>query len=425
MLPDRPSRLRLIPILAGQAIGLGCGLAGIRLNSHLVPPAALGVYGVFLTFAPIGMWVVHAGPVKFAARHWAAAASRPALLRALLGAWARRVPWLWGGAAVAALAFVSLPPTQQLGAGLALAVAAPALALATLAQTTLQAERAHWRDCAVTAAGALSRTLLPPFAYLLAGGALGALWGGFAVHAVVFAAAGAWALRRDWRLPPAPTAAPKISSVYEGPMFLLLAGATWILSGLNRWLVAWRFGGIEAGYFTLAGGAAIIVPTMLGTVLLQYHQPGFFALGDAGPSAHRPLAARVERAAALYTVAGLVVVAAIYLAVPSLVGPLIGPAYRPSLHWFLSAGCFAVATTTGVFFHTLLLAGRRETACAPVDLATAAVLVLGGLGAALAGAAWFERWLYVTPVVPWLVGRPLARHFLFNPAAAGAPAPAR
>ena len=425
-MPPAPlSRFRLIPIVAGQAIGLACGVIGVRLNSHLIPPAALGVYGVFLTFVPIGMWVVHAGLIKYAGRHWAAAESRPAMLRALAGAWARRVPWLWAGAAIAGLALIQLDPMPRLGLGLALAIAAPALALATLGQTLLQAERAHWRDCAVTASGSLSRTFVPPLAYVATGGALGALWSGFALHALIFAAVAAWSLRTYWCNPASAAPSPGISAVYEGPMFLLLAGASWILAGLNRWLVAWQFGTVDAGYFTLAGGAAIIAPTMLGTVLLQYFQPGFFALGDGGPATHRPLAARIERVAALYAAAALAIVVATYLVAPWLVGPLISRAYAPSLHWFLSAGCFAVATTTGVFFHTLLLAGRREPACAPVDLATASVLVGGCVSTALAGEVWFERWLYLTPLVQWVLTRPLARHFLFRPVAGGAPAPVR
>ena len=75
-----PSRLRLIPIALAQAFGVGCGVAGVKVNSSLVPPEVLGVYGVFLTLAPIGMWVVHAGLLKFTVRHWASATSRPALL---------------------------------------------------------------------------------------------------------------------------------------------------------------------------------------------------------------------------------------------------------------------------------------------------------------------------------------------------------
>lgn len=405
-------RLRLIPILAGQAIGLACGIAGVRVSSHLVPPAALGAYGVFVTFAPIGMWVVHAGLVKFAGRHWAAAPSRPAMLRVLVRAWAKRIPWLWLGAALAASAMLRLGPPQRLGAGVALALAAPALALAALVQAMLQAERAHWRDCAVTASGSLSRTFVPPLLFVASGGMLGALWSGFAAHALIFAAAGAWALRGDWRTSPGLAQPPAITPVYEGPMFLLLAGASWILSGLNRWLVAWQFGDVEAGYFTLAGGAAVVAPSMVGTVLLQYFQPGFFAIGDGGPAAHPQLARRIDRIAALYAICALAVVIGTRLVVPSLVGPLISPAYAASLHWFLSGGCFVVATGTALFFHTLLIAGRRESACAPVDLTTAGVLAGGCLVAALAGETWFERWLCLTPLVPWVITRPLARHYL-------------
>ena len=68
--PARP-RLRLIPIFLAQAFGIGCGVAGVKFSSTLVPPDVLGAYGLFLTFAPIGAWVVHAGLVKYVARPWA------------------------------------------------------------------------------------------------------------------------------------------------------------------------------------------------------------------------------------------------------------------------------------------------------------------------------------------------------------------
>ena len=93
---------RLVPITLSQVVGLACGVAGVKLVTRLVPPGDYGAYGIFLTFTPLGMWVVHAGLVKFVGRHWAATRDRSALLREVAGAALRKTPWLLLAAAVAA-----------------------------------------------------------------------------------------------------------------------------------------------------------------------------------------------------------------------------------------------------------------------------------------------------------------------------------
>jgi hypothetical protein len=421
--PDN-SRRRLIPITLAQVLGLACGIAGVKLNSRFVPPAQLGSYGLFLTFAPIGMWVVHAGLVKFTGRHWAGSPQRAGLWREIVASWARRLPWLALAAIGATLALGGRTPGLNWALGPALFIAAALLALGTLMQAALQAERAHWADCAVAVSGSVTRTFFPPLLFIGTAGTIAVLWLGFCLHTLVFAATGAWMLRRYWRAAPAAApAAPQLTAVYQGPLFIALALAGWVLSGLNRWLVAWRFGEIEAGYFTLAGAAAAIAPTVLGAVVLQYSQPVFFALGDATPADPRRLARRVDQAALAFAALALLAVGGVAFIAPWLVGPLINPAYRDSLHWIVPAGCFATATMTAVFYHTLLLAGHRERACGPVDLTTAGVLAAGCVVTALAGQTALSRWMMFTPLVPWLLTRPLARFYLFKPAATPAPAP--
>ena len=423
------SRLRLIPILLAQAFGIGCGVAGVKLNSTLVPPEALGVYGVFLTFAPVGAWVVHAGLVKFVVRHWAGAAARPVLLRGVIIGWAKRLPWL--GLAAIAGAF-ALPQAQTGGTlllGLVLFGAAALLAWVALAQAALQAEGAHWRDCFVSVYASLTRTFLPLLLFTLSGGTLAALWLGFGGHALITAIAAAWVLRAHWAGDEsANVARAPLTGAYGGPLFIALAAATWVLAGLNRWIVAAFFGATEAGYFTLAGGAAVVLVSALGAVFVQYFQPGIFALGDAIATAdgERALVARrVDQVALAFAGTGLAGVGALALASPWLVGPLISEKYFAALPWIFPAGCFGVATITTVFYHSLLLAGRREAACAPVELTTAVVLIVGCLGSAAASAEWFARWLMLTPLLPWLLTRPLARGYFFTPGAGAASAPAR
>jgi hypothetical protein len=417
---------RLIPIVLAQVIGLACGIASVRLNSHLVPPAVLGVYGLFLTFTPLGMWLLYVGLLKYVNRQWAASSDRAGLRREILSVGVRRLPWLALLTGGAAAAMTALSPSARLLVWLALFFSAALLTLAALAQTALQAERAHWRDCLVGATGSLTRSFTPPLLYVATGGVSAALWFGFSVHALIAALAGAWALRASFTAPPVgPAVAPVPRQAYEGPLFTALAVANLTLLGLNRWLVTWFFGEKEAGYFTLAGGAVMIMTSMLTTVLIQYLQPGLFALGD-GPAMDRTaLARRVDFMALFYTGAGLAGVTALAWIAPWLVGPLISPAYRDSLGWFFPAGCFGIAMSLGIYYHTLLIAGRRERACGPVDLTTAAILAVGCLVAAAAGLNWLARWLMVTPLVPWLVARPMARHYLFKPAAVPGPAPAR
>lgn len=424
--PPASSRSRLTPIVLSQAFGFACGIAGVKLNSQWVPPALLGSYGVFLTFAPIGMWVVHAGLTKFILRHWAASPQRGPLLHDTVRAWARRLPWLAGATGLGALLMARQSPVNGFAVWAILFVSAALLAFAALAQAALQAERAHWRDFAVAVSTALSRTFAPLLLFVAMSGAGLALWLGFGLHALVVAIAAIWTMHAYWHTAPAasPTsAATPITPVYEGPMFIALALSTWTLSGLNRWLVSLFFGPVETGYFTLAGNGAIIAPTVIGVVLMQYFQPGFFLQGD-GPAEKRAILPRdVDRVALLYTVVALGAVAAVTAISPYLVGPLISPNYRDALHWILPAGCFGTATMIGVFYHSLLLAGRREVACGPVDLTTAGILVLGCVVTALAGPKWFSRWLIVTPLVPWLLTRTLARRYFFMPAARPAPTP--
>lgn len=302
----------------------------------------------------------------------------------------------------------------------ALFTSATLLSIGLLAQNALQAERSHWKDFAVNSAASLSRSFLPPLLYLLAGGSLFALQTGFCLHATVVSCSCLYLLLK-YRSPK-PAEPPQLTSVYEGPLFILLSLAGWLMTAVNRWVVAAFFGVEKAGYFTLASNVAMIVTTMLGVVFVQYFQPGLFAAASEEPAQRRQLARRVDLIAAAYCALSLVGVAMLWLISPWLVGPLISEKYRPALAMIIAAGCFGAALTTAQFFHTMLLAGRREKACGPVDSLTALVLAGGGLAAAALSEHAFLLWLSFTPLVPWLATRPLARHYYFKPVATGKPA---
>jgi hypothetical protein len=411
------ARRRLLPILLGQGIGIACGLLGIKLTARLVPPAVLGAYGIFLTFTSVGTGVIYAGLIKYVGRHWAAASDRASLLRVVAQAARRKLFWLLP-ACIPAAVFVDAhrwPAVLPL-----LFVTVVLLAIAALAQTALQAVQAHWRDLAVTAAGAVIRSFAPPLLYTAAGGAVLLLYTGYGLHAFVLAAVGAWFWREYWRpsasgaiaAPPEP-----LGQAYEGPLFIVLALTGWILLGLNRWIVAWFFGSTQTGYFSLASSLATLIPSILGTILLLYFQPGFFAAASETPAEREQLARRVDQVALLHLALALGGLLALNAVAPLLVGPLLAETYRPALALLLPAGCFTLAVTTGFFYHALLLAGKREPACGPTELTAAGILVAGGALAAAVGETWFLRWLLATPAVPWLVNRTLARRYFFRPAA--------
>jgi len=412
------ARDRLLPITLSQAVGFLCGVLGVKIATRLVTPSDYGAYGVFLTFTPLGMWVVHAGLVKFTARHWAASPDRGALLREVLRAGARKLPWLVVATLAAALAmdasgFLRLWPE--------LFISAVLLSIGLLAQNALQAERSHWKDFAVNSAASLSRSFVPPLLYFFAGGSLFALQTGFCLHTAVVSCSCLYLLFKYRSLKPA--CPPQLTSIYEGPLFILLSLAGWLMTAVNRWIVAMFFGVEKAGYFTLASNVALIVTTMLGVIFVQYFQPGLFAAASEEPAQRRQLARRVDLIAATYCGLSLAGVVALWFISPWLVGPLISEKYRPALAMIIAAGCFGVAMTTAQFFHMMLLAGRREKACGPVDSTTALILAGGGLAAAALSEHAFLLWLTITPFVPWLTTRPLARHYYFKPAVTREPAP--
>lgn len=414
---------KLLPIALAQLVGLACGIAGVKLASTLVTPEDYGRYGVFLTFTPLGMWVVHAGLIKFTSRHWAGAADRTALWRDIMRTAARYLPWL---ALTSVAASFLMSGSRLLGVLPFVFLAAAALSFGNLSQTALQADRRHWSDFSISLGGSVTRTFVPLLLYWMINGQILALYGGYALHAVFY---GILALLIAWprvgqHPAPGATAAPATAmTAYSGTMFQLLALAGWMLAGLNRWLVAYFFGATAAGHFTLAGNIAVIVPSMLGSIFTQYFQPEFFAMPHATTDDRLALLRRVDRVARIFTVLACTCVIAVWLALPRLEGTLIDAKYMPAVAYVLPAGCFFIGTSTALFYHQLLLACQRESACLRVDLAFAVVLLTGGLVSAAIGPAAFAGWLLVTPVVPWLLNRSLARRILLQAEPSALPAP--
>jgi O-antigen/teichoic acid export membrane protein len=407
-------RQRLLPIVSAQVVGLACGVVGVRLTSQLVDPTDYGLYGIFVSLATIGATVIYVGLVKFVSRHWQGTADRAGLVREILAAMLRKTPWLVAAAAGAAL---WIAPAEKLSFGALLFASAFLLTLTQLAQSAMQAAREHWRDFGLSCGVSVTRSFAPPLLYAATGAGLTALLSGFLLQAFTGALLGAWTMRRWWRAAaPSEKRAATLTAVYDGPRFVTLAVAGWILVGLNRWLVAWFFGTEMAGYFTLAGNIGTILPSMLGMVMLQYYQPLWFAGPTDDEPSRRRLLRDVDKVALVYTLLAVTLALALSGSMPLLIGPLVSPKYLPAAEFVLVAGCSTVSITTGLFFHAMLLAARRERDCSTVDLSGAAILVMGGLVSAAAGLTWFKGWLVVSPVVPWLVNRPLARRSILRPA---------
>jgi O-antigen/teichoic acid export membrane protein len=408
-LPRAAELRRLLPIIAGQAFGLGCGIVGVKITSSLVPPELLGRYSIFLTFASVGMWAIHSGVIQFTSRHWANAADQRSLLRQILRAGARKLPWLflaclggawatdWDNSAI-------LLPFLFVAAGL--------LSIGTVTQTALQAARENWRDSGVLAVASASRAFVPPLLFALSGHAV-ALYAGFSLHAALFALAGLWALQRSIRGTEHVTA-DALPASYEGPLFIALAAAGWALLGLGRWVMALFFGAEATGYFSLASNLAILAPSVLATISLMYFQPGFFASTLETRADRLALARKVDGVALAHALCALLALGVLRLIMPWLVGPLIAKNYAPAVTYLLPAGCLALAITTGQFYRSLLLAGKREPACANVELTSAGILVIGCVVSATCGESWFLRWMLISPVVPWLINRTLARRYFLR-----------
>jgi O-antigen/teichoic acid export membrane protein len=406
-----------------QVTGLACGIVGIRIMSHLVAPDDLGTYGVFLTFTPIGMWIVHSGLIKFVGRSWAAG-DHSTLVPAIARTWTRKLGWLLLASAIASALIARTTPLSLVAIFVAVLLAAAFLSLGALAQTALQASRHNWFDLAASASGSITRTFLPPIAFV-AIGVIG-LYAGFVLHTAVLAALACVGVLLTRKKRTASTGQTRVAPIYEGTLFTTLAFVGWMLAGQNRWFVAFFFGRTITGHFTLASNVALIIPSMLGAVILQWLQPRLYALGDNSTYEQRHrLSRELDRGAVACFACGLIGVVGLRLAAPYLIGPLIAARYADCVDWLLPVGCFGLSTTVAGFYHTLLLAGRREQACGPVDLSSAAVWTAGGAITAEIGPETFRTWLMLTAIVPWVVTRPLARRHFFRPAASATPTPDR
>jgi hypothetical protein len=407
-LTPRDFRAHLLPILLGQFVGLTFGVVGVRLASHWVAPADYGIYGLFISIAPLGLGVVHAGLLKFVARHWAGTADQAGLRHFIVRAVWRKTPWLALASSVVA---ACLPAPWWLTFPV-LFMTATALTLQSLVQTALQAERANWRDFGIGLIASALRTLLPLLLYVSVAAHLGMLLGGFTLHAML-AAVAAWFIGGWQRNDPRRSLDnPVASASYDGPRFMTLAVAGWVMGASGRWVVALFFGMEEAGYFALAGNIALVVVSVLYAVVQQFVQPRLFALASTKTATPMHLAHITDAVSLGFTVIGIAGLLACSALAPLLVGSFIGPHYASAIRWLMPAGCYHLALLGPTFSHLLLLATKRERACGPPELSAAVVILVGALGTAAFGVETFRWFAVLSPVIPWLTTRPLTQRAL-------------
>lgn len=386
-----------------------CGAFGVWLATHWIPPALYGQYGIFLSFTPLGVWVIHAGLIRYVSRHWVETPQKDELCGQIVRLAARRLPWLLIATAVAAYAFDSWPWAI---ATLLLFTCATLLSAAGVAQAGLQAGRQHWKDLRVNVTWSVMRTFMPLVLYAATNLALalpaGLVLAAFGYAAVAWLTVGLSPVNRADR--------PALPASYAGALFPILAVSGWALTGVTRWLAVAFFAPETAGHFTLANNVATILPGVLVAIAVQFSQPGWFAHPHELLAQRRQLLRRVDATVAVFLGIAVAACGLLHLVAPYLVGWLIADAFGPSVRFIFAAGCFAITTSIGALYQSALLAGKRERRIAGIELTFAAGLAASGAGASWAGEGWFEFWLIGSPVWALICYRTLARSALLKPA---------
>ncbi len=399
-MPGDSRRFRnLVPLAATQAVGLACGVIGVRWASGVIPPETLGLYGLLVGAAQAGVVVTHQGLIRHVQGNW-----NTRLSAANYGTrWLRSAvtPTLWLAAGLLGVLLV----VHQTG-GVPLHPAAFAWLLAvnlglvvtTALQSALQAEERYWANFWASAAGSITRSFLPPLLAGLVAANLTVVSTGFLVHVACLVAVSGWLMRSAWSRPdegPAANAATLDRAVWA------FAGAglcNWVAAASVRWIAAGALDAAQTGYFVLAGNLSQVVPAMFSSVLFSYGFPSLFSAARAGATTGdlQRLNYRVLAVLLLGSQAGILALA--WLA-PHLIGPLIATRYTPATDWLLATGNATLAASTAQFFHNVLLARQRERACLWLSVVSLGVRVALMLTGAWLGGSSFRTCLIV---LPWL-----------------------
>ena len=359
------SRIRLVhflPPAATQVFGLICGLIGVRWSSAVVPPEALGIFGLLLSAQPLASTVTHQGLIKHVQQFWNERTPGRSYLRLWIASGARSLGWLAAGLAVVTMYLavstnLSVPAVWWvwlLVVNLLGVVSAAGLA-------ALHAERRYWGSFFVAAVGSASRSFLPPLLVVLGGTALPMLGLGFLFHALLFAAGALWCHRLAWHRGPSEAAVFALPQDYAR-IFLGVGLFGWIAAAAPRWLAAQALDATATGYFILATNLAMIVPATFHLLAENYFVPALFAANRAGASPRElyRMTLRTVATVMLGTQVGLIGLAVV---APWLVGVVIDVRYAPATTWILAAGGGVLATLSLPCFCHFLVATGRQASC--------------------------------------------------------------
>lgn len=404
-----PGRLhQLIPLIGVQAVGVACGLAGVRWSSVLVPPETLGTYSLLVSAHTVAAFATHQGLVQHVQRHWTRETEGGAYLRVLWAALPR--PTLWLLAALAGvIVFFQIGATGNVGWSwwFWLAVVNLLTLSAHLTQTALQAEQRYWVHFIVSAVASVTRTFLPLAFVIWSSATLAKLGTGFLLHSVAWAMAGAVALRPAWG-----RNAPQM--VGESPQRMLVAFlgvgvCGWFALNSPRWVAALALDETTTGHFMLAANLSSIISAGISLVGVGYTFPELFAAGRSGADG-RTLLNAANRHVAWALAGGQAAVGALAWIGPRLVGVLVDARYAAAMDWVFASGGAALATVSAAFYCNVLVALRRERACFHLLLwSTAARLIVMAALAWADGGAWFRIGLaclaWPTAVLEWWLVR--------------------
>lgn len=426
MSADRRRAAHLVPLAAVQAVGLACGLVGVRWTSAVVPPEVMGFYGLLVATHLTATSVTHQGLIRHVQRHWTTRAPAAAYARQLAAALPRSVAGL-GLLLAGALVVINLSIDGHLSpAWWAWMLAVNLLVLgATAAQSALQAEERYWAHFTVSAVCSATRSFLPPLLVMAGGSALVMLGGGFLLHALLWALAATWFLRPAWSRPAEEGA---LAHGGPGPMigaFFQVGLYGWVAGMAPRWFAALVLPPEATGHFMLAGNLSAIVPAAVSLIGIGYSFPPLYAAARAGAGVEE-LRRMCHRTVAVVLLAGQAGLLLLAWCGPWLVGPVVDARYAPSMDWLLATGGAALAGVSGVFFTNLLVARDRERDCIPLVAVSAGLRVAAMAGLTLLGdEPAFRLGLAILPwptllLELWLTGRLL--NAPGRPPAAGGPA---
>ena len=416
-------REHVLPIAGGQLVTVVAGVFGVKILSHLVPPAVNGVYLVhFLTLAQLGVLLTHPGLINHACRYWQREKARSGSYARFL--WQRSMHQLIPLTVILAGGCVALGVSQRdttwAWAFPLLFVCNWALALNATATVASNADRRHWVLLALTSTGAVARVLLPTALVLIFSPSFGALACGFTLHALVLCGCVVALFY------PAGKAAPAKAEVEAqwlrelsdyGRPFLWLGVGGWLLQFADRWIVSLFFGNEQAGLFALAASLGAFVPNLAQAALMQGVFPGVFRLADEARSEAdwRAIARRCDQFTLLFLGVAVVGLLGLHWLAPHLLGVLIDQRYARSVGMVFAAGLAAVTVQVNQFHYMLLQGQHNSAGMVKVMLVVAGIKTAGSILAAMISWQAFLIWLVLSaPIAGW-VGRHLIHRAAFLP----------